>query len=70
MKIRRIQLEKAVPVIRVLGNCVSNQPESTRGLGRAWRQREVEAISSAEFRKALEDNHVILIGWRDIKKLT
>ena len=37
--------------------------------GAAWRQREVEAISSPEFRKALEDNHVILIGWRDIKKL-
>jgi chitin disaccharide deacetylase len=37
--------------------------------GAAWRQREVEAISSPQFRKALEDNHVILIGWRDIKKL-
>jgi predicted glycoside hydrolase/deacetylase ChbG (UPF0249 family) len=37
--------------------------------GAAWRQRELEAISSPEFRKALEDNHVILIGWRDIKKL-
>jgi hypothetical protein len=21
------------------------------------------------FRKALEDNHIILVGWRDIKKL-
>jgi chitin disaccharide deacetylase len=42
-----------------------NHPE----WGAAWRQREVEAISSPEFRKALEDNHVILIGWRDIKKL-
>jgi predicted glycoside hydrolase/deacetylase ChbG (UPF0249 family) len=37
--------------------------------GAAWRQRELEAISSPEFRKALDDNHVILIGWRDIKKL-
>ena len=37
--------------------------------GAAWRQRELAAISSPEFRKALEDNHVILIGWRDIKKL-
>ena len=37
--------------------------------GAAWRQRELEAISSPELRKALEDNHVILIGWRDIKKL-
>jgi chitin disaccharide deacetylase len=37
--------------------------------GAAWRQRELETISSAEVRKALADNHVILIGWRDIKKL-
>ena len=35
----------------------------------AWRQRDVDAISSPEFRKALADNHVILIGWRSIQKL-
>jgi predicted glycoside hydrolase/deacetylase ChbG (UPF0249 family) len=37
--------------------------------GAAWRQREAEAMSSPAFRKALEENHIILIGWRDIKKL-
>jgi chitin disaccharide deacetylase len=37
--------------------------------GAAWRQRELDTISGPEFRKALKDNHVILIGWRDIKKL-
>jgi len=37
--------------------------------GAAWREREFAAVSSPELRKALEDNHVILIGWRDIKKL-
>ena len=37
--------------------------------GAAWRQRELDSISSPEFRKALEENHVILIGWNDIKKL-
>jgi chitin disaccharide deacetylase len=37
--------------------------------GAAWRQREFEAMSSPAFRKALEDNHVILIGWRELKKL-
>jgi hypothetical protein len=37
--------------------------------GAAWRQREVEAMSSPAFRKALEENHIILIGWRDIRKL-
>ena len=35
----------------------------------AWRQRDVVARSSPAFRKALEENHIILIGWRDIKKL-
>src|SRR5215467_7142012 len=37
--------------------------------GAAWRQREFDAVSSAEFRKALEENHVVLIGWRNIQKL-
>jgi chitin disaccharide deacetylase len=37
--------------------------------GAAWREREFAAVSSPELRKALEDNHVILIGWRDIKKI-
>jgi len=32
--------------------------------GAAWRQREVEAMISPAFRKALEENHIILIGWR------
>ena len=35
----------------------------------AWRQRDVDVISSPEFRKALADNNVILIGWRPIQKL-
>jgi predicted glycoside hydrolase/deacetylase ChbG (UPF0249 family) len=37
--------------------------------GAAWREREFAEVSSPEFRKALEDNHVILIGWKEIKKL-
>ena len=39
------------------------------GWGAAWRQRDVDVISSPEFRQALADNHVILIGWRPIQKL-
>ena len=35
----------------------------------AWRQRDVDVISSAAFRQALVDNHVILIGWRPIQRL-
>jgi len=38
--------------------------------GAAWRQRDYDAITSPEFRKALEDNHVILLRWSDLKKLS
>jgi len=37
--------------------------------GAAWRQRDYDAITSAEFKRALEDNHVILVHWSDLKKL-
>ena len=37
--------------------------------GAAWRQRDYNIVTSPEFKKALEDNHVILIHWRDLKGL-
>ena len=37
--------------------------------GAAWRQRDYDAITSQEFKKALEDNHIILVHWSDLKKL-
>lgn len=37
--------------------------------GAAWRQRDYDVITSPEFRQALKDNHVILVGWKDLKKL-
>ncbi len=37
--------------------------------GAAWRQRDYDVVTSSEFKKSLEDNHVILIGWSDLKKL-
>lgn len=37
--------------------------------GAAWRQRDYNVITSPEFKKVIEDNHVILIQWKDIKKL-
>jgi hypothetical protein len=37
--------------------------------GSAWRQRDYEVITSSEFKKALEDNHVVLVHWSDIRKL-
>lgn len=39
-----------------------------REWGAAWRQRELDTISSPEFRQALADNHITLIGWRDIQR--
>ena len=37
--------------------------------GSAWRQRDYQVMSSPEFRKALQDNHVVLVHWSDLKKL-
>jgi chitin disaccharide deacetylase len=37
--------------------------------GSAWRQRDYDVVNSPEFKKALKDNKVILIKWRDLQKL-
>jgi predicted glycoside hydrolase/deacetylase ChbG (UPF0249 family) len=37
--------------------------------GAAWRQRDYEVVTSPEFKKAVEENHIILIHWKDLKKL-
>ncbi|HEV2398679.1 MAG TPA: polysaccharide deacetylase family protein [Candidatus Sulfotelmatobacter sp.] len=37
--------------------------------GAAWRQRDYDVVTSPEFKKALADNHIILIGWKDLRKL-
>ncbi len=37
--------------------------------GAAWRQRDFDAITSPEFQRALEENHIILVGWKDLKKV-
>jgi chitin disaccharide deacetylase len=37
--------------------------------GSAWRQRDTEVLSSPEFKKALKDNNVILVTWRQLQKL-
>jgi predicted glycoside hydrolase/deacetylase ChbG (UPF0249 family) len=37
--------------------------------GAAWRQRDYDMVTSPEFKQAIEDNHVILIKWKDLKKL-
>lgn len=43
--------------------------EGHLAFGSAWRQRDFEVMTSPEFYKALEDNHVKLIGWKEIKRL-
>ena len=37
--------------------------------GAAWRQRDFDAVTSPEFKRALEENHAVLIGWKDLKRL-
>jgi hypothetical protein len=37
--------------------------------GSAWRQRDYEVMNSPEFRKALADNHIVLVHWRDLQRL-
>ncbi len=37
--------------------------------GAAWRQRDYDFITSAAFKKALRDNHIILVHWKDLQKL-
>ncbi len=37
--------------------------------GSAWRQRDLEAVTSPEVRKALQDNQVVLVTWRELRAL-
>jgi predicted glycoside hydrolase/deacetylase ChbG (UPF0249 family) len=37
--------------------------------GSAWRQHDLDMISSPEFKELLKTNHIILIGWRQIRDL-
>lgn len=37
--------------------------------GAAWRQRDYDVVTSPEFKKVVEDNHVVLVHWKDIQKL-
>ena len=37
--------------------------------GAAWRQRDYDVMTSPEFKKGLQENNVILVKWKDLKKL-
>jgi len=36
--------------------------------GSAWRQRDYDLVSSAEWKQALKDNKVVLVTWREIQR--
>jgi len=35
--------------------------------GSAWRQRDMDAVSSPEFKRLLRENGVVLVTWRELK---
>ncbi len=37
--------------------------------GSAWRQRDYDLVTSPDFKKAIHDNKIILIKWKDLQKL-
>jgi predicted glycoside hydrolase/deacetylase ChbG (UPF0249 family) len=37
--------------------------------GAAWRQRDYDFVTSADFQKALQENKMILIKWKDLQRL-
>lgn len=43
--------------------------EDHAGYSAAWRQRDFDAITSQEFKKALAENHVVVVSWNDIRRL-
>jgi len=38
--------------------------------GSAWRQPDYDVVTSPEFKKALQENHIILVKWKDLGRLT
>ncbi|MBV8476702.1 MAG: polysaccharide deacetylase family protein [Acidobacteria bacterium] len=37
--------------------------------GAAWRQRDYDFVTGWDFKKALEENHVVLVKWKDLEKV-
>jgi len=37
--------------------------------GSAWRRRDYDVVTSSEFKQALQDNHIIVVKWKDLQKL-
>lgn len=43
--------------------------EGHPGWGADWRQRDFDVVTSPEFRRLLEENHVTVVRWKDLQKL-
>ena len=37
--------------------------------GAAWRQRDYEFFTSPRFARAVQDNHIIVVKWKDLQRL-
>jgi len=37
--------------------------------GATWRQRDFDVFASPEIKKALQDNHIVLVKWKELQKL-
>ncbi len=37
--------------------------------GSAWRQRDYNVVTDPDFKRAIQDNHIVVIKWRDLQKL-
>ena len=37
--------------------------------GSAWRERDYNIVTSPEFKQALQENHILLVRWKDLQKL-
>jgi predicted glycoside hydrolase/deacetylase ChbG (UPF0249 family) len=37
--------------------------------GSTWRQHDYDVVTSPEFKKALKDNNVIVVGWKEMQRL-
>jgi hypothetical protein len=37
--------------------------------GAAWRQRDYDVLTSAEFQRALKENGVVMVTWREVREM-
>jgi len=50
---------------RQMGAITAGHPD----YGAAWRARDFKAVTSPEFKQALVENHIVLVHYKDLKKI-